>query len=339
MKMSSRTKLLLVGIGLTGLCSVSTVTLLWGFHVDLGWVWVSAWVMGWIVVGAVTSHTVIQPFVRRLYGLEEAAVLIAAGRLGHRIENDDQSDEVSRIARQFNVMATKIEEQVKTLRKLAEENRTLARDVEQVAIGHERQRLARELHDSVSQELFALSMLAASAQQLNEAKAASLGDTLGQIADIATAAQREMRALLLHLRPVELEGRSFVDAAGAFLEAVEERHTLHCSLDVRSSMPLEPAVEEQLFRIVQEATANVLKHADAGEVRVVWETDGAIGKLTILDDGKGIKTADGAGDSYGIRAMKERAVGLGGQCDVWRRPQGTAVEVLIPILKGQGEEL
>lgn len=331
--------MLFVSVCLCGICSTSTIALSFAFHLRFGWWWVLAWVAGWLVVGAATSHTVTQPFVRRLYGLEEAAVLIAAGRLGHRIEDAGQTDEVARIAQQFNVMATKIEEQVKTLRKLAEENRALAGEAEEVAVGHERQRLARELHDSVSQELFALSMLAASAQQLHEQRAESLAETLGQISEIATAAQREMRALLLHLRPAALEGRSFVDAALAFLDAVEERHAIRCTLDVRSSMPLEPAVEEQLFRILQEATANVLKHAEAKEVRVVWETDGAVGKLTILDNGKGIRAVDGAADSLGMKAMKERAVELGGRCDVWRRPQGTAVEVQIPILNGQGREL
>lgn len=276
-----------------------------------------------------------RPFIQRLYELEEAAVLIAAGRLHHRVEHDLETDEVSRIGRQFNVMAEKIEEQVKTLRKLADENRALATDAEQYAAINERQRLARELHDSVSQQLFALAMLASSAVRLNEMNAPSLHETLLQLADIASASQREMRALLLHLRPIDLDGRDFISAATSFLEAVQERHQLRCIFEARTRETPEPAVEEQLFRILQEACANVLKHAEATQIIVIWETDDKVCRLTISDDGKGISDPREVGDSYGIRTMKERATALGGRCDIFNRQQGTAVEVQIPILGRQ----
>lgn len=300
-----------------------------------GWgnLWIDVGVTGFFVaIGFGAGYAVTQPFLRRLYDLEEAAALIAAGRLHHRIEHVEEADEISRIGRQFNLMAEQIDHQVRTLRKLVEENRTLAAEAEQLATVHERQRLARELHDSVSQQLFALSMLASSALRQESQNSPTLKNTLGQMADIATAAQREMRALLLHLRPVELEGRRLTEAAVSFMAAIAERHEIQCTFDAATDINLEPAVEEQLFRILQEAVGNVLKHADASQIQVSLERSGSLCKLSILDDGKGITQTETSGDSYGIRAMQERAIALGGRCDIWRRTQGTAVEVQIPLI-------
>lgn len=329
--MTTRGKVLLATTLVPGLAAISTILVI--HLIGPAKLWIDAGVtLFFVAVGFGIGYTVTQPFLRRLYDLEEAAALIAAGRLHHRIERVEEGDEISRIGRQFNLMAEQIDNQVRTLRKLAEENRALAAEAEQLATAHERQRLARELHDSVSQQLFALSMLAASALRQESQGSSALKNTLGQMADIATAAQREMRALLLHLRPVELEGRKFTDAAESFLAAISERHQIACTFDVRTDVQLEPGVEEQLFRILQESVGNVLKHANATGIQVTWERSGRLCKLSVLDDGKGITETETQGDSYGIRAMKERAIALGGRCDVWRRSQGTAVEVQIPMI-------
>ncbi len=283
------------------------------------------------------GYTVVQPLRRRLYELEEAASLIASGRLQHRVPTMGDADELGRVAEQFNQMGDQIERQVRALQQLAEENRTLAAEAEQAAALHERQRLARELHDSVSQQLFALTMLAGSAQRQYENNHPALAQTLQQLAELANAAQREMRALLLQLRPVELEGRSLKDAAAAFLSAVEERHQLQCQLEYRIDQPLGAHIEEEVFRILQEAIANVLKHAEASQIQVRVAMENRLLHLTVLDNGKGIdETRDIQSGSFGIRAMHERARALGGRCNVFRRDRGTAVEVHIPIFGKDG---
>lgn len=331
--MTTRGKVLLAT---TLLPLLSTVTFIVWVHLFVGQnLWGEGIITGiWVIVGFGVGYTVTQPFLRRLYNLEEAAALIAAGRLQHRIERVDEGDEISRIGRQFNLMAVQIEQQVKTLRKLAEENRLLASEAEQLAAVHERQRLARELHDSVSQQLFALAMLTSSAVKQEHQNSEALPDTLHQIAGIANAAQREMRALLLHLRPVELEGRRFDEAARSFLLAIADRHNLKCTFTDKTDVHVEPAVEEQLFRILQEAVSNVLKHAEASTIQVIWEQSGTTWKLTIMDDGVGIPESDNGGDSYGMQMMKERALALGGRCDFWRPARGTAVEIQIPMIDG-----
>ncbi|MCL6445920.1 MAG: HAMP domain-containing protein [Alicyclobacillus sp.] len=287
------------------------------------------------------AYWVVQPIRRRLYDIEEAAALLASGRLHQRVQTMGAADEIGRLAEQFNRMGDQIERQVAILQRLAEENQRLAADAERLAALDERQRLARELHDSVSQQLFGLTMLAAAAERQFSSNARdSLGNTLAQLSHLANAAQREMRALLLQLRPVELEGRSLVDAASQFLQAIEDRHGLTCLFESTIEGVLSPSIEEQLFRILQEAVANVLKHADARTLDVRFKVTEQQAFLQVTDDGQGIpeEQLSHARDSYGIRAMRERAAALGGRCEIFRRDQGTAVEVYIPLVREPLEE-
>lgn len=281
------------------------------------------------------AFRVAQSIRRRLYNLEEAASLIAAGRLHHRVDTMGDTDEIGRLTEQFNQMGDKLERQVRLLQQLADENQALTAEAEQVAALRERQMLARELHDSVSQQLFALSMLSSSAQRQYLAAAPSLAQTIDQLQELSVAAQREMRALLLHLRPVDLEGRDFYEAVSGFLTAVQQRHGLVCSFQADVNTVLSPSMEEQLYRILQEAVANVLKHAEASELDVTMSQDGQVLILTVMDNGKGIADTRPVAivDSYGLRAMEERAVSLGGRLELWRRAKGTTVEVYIPIVE------
>jgi NarL family two-component system sensor histidine kinase LiaS len=296
---------------------------------------------GVTLVGAFwVAFRVAQSIRRRLYSLEEAASLIASGRLHHRVDTLGDTDEIGRLTDQFNQMGGKLEQQVRLLHQLADENQALAAEAEQLAALRERQMLARELHDSVSQQLFAIAMLSSSAQRLYTSGAPNLAHTLSQLEELSSATQREMRALLLHLRPVDLQGRDFYEAVSTFLQAVQERHGLTCHFHASECSELSPSMEEQLFRILQEAIANVLKHAEASEVTVRMSLEGQILTLSVLDNGKGISDVqpEVIRDSYGLRAMEERAVSLGGRLEIWRRSKGTAVEVHIPIVEREQDK-
>jgi len=313
------------------------LTLYWeGFRV---WTWTT---MGMVVVALLLVVTVMvfaayrlaQSLRRRLYELEEAVSLIASGRLHHRLHVMGEYDEIERIASQFNVMGDRLEQQVALLHGLAEENRRLAADAERAATIEERQRLARELHDSVSQQLFALTLLSASAVRFHAAGSDKLTSTIVHIDDLTNKAQREMRALLLQLRPIELDGRTFIEAARAFLKTVEERHGLRFRFTAEhvDEVFLSKTIEENLFRILQEAVANTLKHANAQAIRVRIVNEGPTVCLTVGDDGGGFEpdAVQGVGDTYGLRAMRERAQILGGRCDIWSGKEGTTIEVHIP---------
>jgi two-component system, NarL family, sensor histidine kinase LiaS len=303
---------------------------------DSFYVEVFALVLGLVMLSVSIGYLVVQPIRRRLYDIEEAAALIASGRLQHRVETMGDTDEIGQLAAQFNVMGDKIQAQVALLQQMAEQNRSLQVDAERAAALEERQRLARDLHDTVSQQLFAITMLAATAVRHHEQQSVHLEKTLTQLAEISNAAQREMRALLLHLRPLNLEGRSFYEAALDFLRAIEERYHLRCEISVDDNTDLPPSIEDELFRILQEAMANVLKHADATQVKVeLREEAKQIIRLSVLDDGIGIdeRLTGDKGLSYGLNTMKERAARLGGECRIWKREQGTAVEIRIPIVE------
>ncbi len=313
-------------------------------HIPMGHVWASVnqgyrilSLMGALVILTVVSYLfsiwAVRPIRDRLLVIEEAAVIIGAGRLHHRVDAKGYHDEIGRLAAQFNQMAKRIERQVGMLQRLADENKRLATESERYAVLEERQRLARDLHDSVSQQLFALTMLSSAALRQMDGEQVKLERTLHQLAELSNAAQREMRALLLNLRPVELDGRPLVEAAREFLQATRERHGIDVTFDVKlDSGMLSPAIEDALFRIVQEAVANVIKHSGAANLNVRLMDDNEGVNLVVMDDGVGVSRATETSAGYGLQAMRERAEALGGRCEVLNREKGTAVSVWVPIV-------
>ncbi|MDR0298082.1 MAG: sensor histidine kinase [Streptococcaceae bacterium] len=200
-------------------------------------------------------------------------------------------------------------------------------------IEEERKRFARELHDSVSQELFAATMILSSV----EASAASPEQMQSQAQltlKILHEAQNEMRALLLHLRPTELDGKTLVDGLRALIEELQTK--ISCTINYQlTEIATTQTVEDNLFRMAQEILSNTLRHSQAKNIDVqLQETANAV-VMRIRDDGIGFtleksdKTA-----SYGLKNLRERAVLLGGNCTITTAPNaGTLVEIHIPKLK------
>lgn len=340
--MSIRTAFLLLALMTSGVTLVATAVLIFvgaSVPVTVGLiVKLLVLLVVLMILAIILGYVLAQPQRRRLYEIEEAASLLAAGRLTHRVTVMGHGDEIDSLGMRFNEMGAKLQEQVKMLQDLAAENQQLADESERSLVLEERQRLARELHDSVSQQLFALTMLSATALRYHQKASPQLEITLEQINQLASAAQREMRALLLHLRPVELAGRSLEEACEAFLAAMEDRH--HLTVDFSCNLAhqsISDAVEEQLFRILQEAVANVVKHAQAEQLTITITSAGSQIELTVLDDGVGIGELAEKDDSYGIKSMRERAAALGGTVDVWARSKGTGVRVSIPIFHREEE--
>src|SRR5699024_5041966 len=118
----------------------------------------------------------------------------------------DEGDELSRIGNEMNEFGRKLETQVRSLRRMADEKTAFAQSAHKAAVIEERQRLARDLHDAVSQQLFALTMMSEAAVKQLEKKPEVAKTHIKEVAAAALKAQTEMRALLLHLRPVELSG-------------------------------------------------------------------------------------------------------------------------------------
>jgi len=213
---------------------------------------------------------------------------------------------------------------------IAIENARLYEQARQLAVVEERQRLARELHDSVTQALYGVRLYSeAAAGQLSLGHADRAAEHLRELQDTAQEALAEMRLLIYELRPSVLEEEGLVAALQARLLAVEGRAGLKTEFKVEGDGQLPPQIEEGLYRIGQEALNNALKHAHARNITVCLRQDERTITLEIADDGIGFDptTARERG-GLGLSAMEERAAGLGGRLIVQSGPrEGTRVLV------------
>jgi signal transduction histidine kinase len=213
---------------------------------------------------------------------------------------------------------------------VAVENARLYEQAQQLAVVKERNRLARDLHDSVTQALYGVTLYAeAAARQLSLGEAGMASDHLREIRATAQEALREMRLLIFELRSPMLRQEGLAAALQARLEAVEGRLGLKTEFRGEGDGHLSPEVEEGLYRVAQEALNNALKHAYASSVTVYLHQDERVVTLEIADDGTGFDPiAARQRGGFGLRGMEERAARLGGKLRVQSSPgKGTRVRV------------
>lgn len=204
----------------------------------------------------------------------------------------------------------------------------LRRQAERAAVAEERQRLARDLHDSVTQSLYSAVLFATAAQEQVDLGAPDRARVfLGRIDAILGQALREMRLLIYELRPAMLEALGLVKALERRLEAVEAHAAIKAQLLVEGDCALPPALEEALYAVAQEALNNALKHSAARTVAV--RLRGAAGRVTleVEDDGRGFDPATaGERGGAGLGNMRERLTRCAGHLQIDSRPgHGTRV--------------
>lgn len=211
------------------------------------------------------------------------------------------------------------------------ENQSLVK--EEAIIEKERKRIARDLHDTVSQELFAAHMiLSGVSQQALKLDREKMQTQLQSVAAILETAQKDLRVLLLHLRPVELEEKSLVEGIQILLKELEDKSDLKVSLKQNVSK-LPKKIEEHIFRILQELISNTLRHAQASCLDVyLYQTDVEL-QLKVVDNGIGFQLGSLDDLSYGLRNIKERVEDMAGNIQLLTAPkQGLAVDIRIPLL-------
>ena len=211
------------------------------------------------------------------------------------------------------------------------ENQSLAK--EEVIIEKERKRIARDLHDTVSQELFAAHMiLSGVSQQALKLDREKMQTQLQSVAAILETAQKDLRVLLLHLRPVELEEKSLVEGIQILLKELEDKSDLKVSLK-QNVTKLPKKIEEHIFRIIQELISNTLRHAQASCLDVyLYQTDVEL-QLKVVDNGIGFQLGSFDDLSYGLRNIKERVEDMAGAVQLLTAPkQGLAIDIRIPLL-------
>jgi PAS domain S-box-containing protein len=214
------------------------------------------------------------------------------------------------------------------------ENYRLRLEAEQAAIFTERRRLARDLHDSITQSIYGLTLFTRSSQDaLREGNQDKLTANLEQIEENAVLALKEMRLLLYQMQPQGLEG-GFAERIEARLDLVERRLGIQATCQIDDQVPLSPEKQDMLFHIALEALNNSLKHAKAKQVHVVLEGINGALVMEILDDGKGFDVRDEADtlkySGMGLKNMHTRAAELNGQLDIISSPtEGTRVRLSI----------
>ena len=193
----------------------------------------------------------------------------------------------------------------------------------------ERQRLARELHDSVSQSLYAIQLGAQTARERLDGQSPQAARPIDHVMRLAEASQAEMRALIFELRPESLEMEGLVAALNRQIEAVRARHGIAAPTitSVEPELPIE--VKQALHQIAREALWNTVKHARARRVDVRLEPDGHSVVLEIADDGVGFDPGGSFPGHLGLRSMHERASGVGGSLEIVSG-RGTRVIVRVP---------
>ena len=214
---------------------------------------------------------------------------------------------------------------------VAVQNAQLYEQAQALAAQEERQRLARDLHDAVSQTLFSAKLLAEMLLRRisdNHLPASALRENLEQIHMLTKSAQAEMRTLLLELRPSALYGTPLSDLLKHLTEAFSSRVGQPIALSIAEQRTLPPDVRVVFYRIAQEALNNIVKHADATEIAVtLYSSDNQV-KLSIRDNGRGFDIRRIPKDHLGVRIMHERAQSIGAQLHLTSAPgQGTEIVV------------
>jgi signal transduction histidine kinase len=273
------------------------------------------------LIGTAFGFLAARRLVHRLDRLAEATLAWSQGEFTVFVD-DPTGDELGQLAQRLNHMAQQLQRLLDTRRELV--------------VLEERNRLARDLHDSVTQALYGVTLYSeAAGGQLSLGNVDRAAEHLRVLRNTAQEALAEMRLLIYELRPPVLEQEGLVAALQARLMAVEGRVGLQARLRVEGEGRLPAETEEGLYRIAQEALNNALKHAHAHNITVCLRcaSQGGNVSLEVIDDGQGfdVVTARGKG-GLGLSAMEERATELGGRLSIVSK-LGEGTRVLVEVYK------
>jgi PAS domain S-box-containing protein len=215
---------------------------------------------------------------------------------------------------------------------VAVENARLFAQTRGKAALEERQRLARELHDSVSQALYGIALGAKTARKLLDQNPERVADPLDYVLSLAEAGLAEMRALIFELRPESLETEGLVAALEKQAAALRARHEIEVQAVLCDEPEASPEAKEAVYRIAQEALHNTVKHARASQVEIRMNCGSGWISLEVSDDGVGFDAKGEFPGHLGLRSMDERAQRLGGRLEVVAAPgSGARIRARIPV--------
>lgn len=260
------------------------------------------------------------------------AELVIPLQVGERIIGtlDVQSEKVNLFSMDDVLVLQSLADQIA----IAIENARLYNRTRELATLEERNRLARDLHDSVTQTLYSLSLLSEGwRQMIRDGAEPRVEERLGKVSEITSQALKEMRLLIHQLRPPALEKEGLIGALRQRLDAVEYRAGVEARLVLNDLITLPPPIEEGFYYIAQEALNNALKHASASNVTVGLDILDGHALLTVTDNGRGFDLAEASQrGGLGLQSMRERVQQLGGALDlVTALGQGTRLTVRVKM--------
>ena len=239
---------------------------------------------------------------------------------------------------QTAALSERLEKLSLEVQQLGSKPQFLGTETKEQVIQEERRRIARELHDSVSQQLFAAMMMISALNERADKFDEKEQKQLKMIERVLSQAQSEMRALLLHLRPISLESKSLKSGIEGLLVELQTKVQMKIHWDIED-VKLPEGVEDHLFRIAQELLSNTLRHSHATTLEVYLRQLDSTVLFKIEDNGVGFNSEEILPGSYGINNMKERVQGLGGQVRIVSFPnQGTTIEIKIPLSRHMEDE-
>lgn len=272
------------------------------------------------IIGAVFGLITARGPARRLQNLAEASEAWSKGDFSVVVK-DKSRDEIGHLSRDLNHMAAELENLIETRQELA-------------AL-ETRNRFARDLHDSVKQQVFATSLQVAAAKAHVVARDAEAAEThLGQAEELVHGAQKELNLLIHEMRPAALEDRGLAPALRDYVKSWSERGEMKAGVHVRGEREVSLEVEQAVFRVAQEALANVARHSGASwaEVELLYGPDSVT--LRVSDDGRGFDPGILPKSGFGLESMGERAERLGGSFDIGSEPgDGTRAVLTLPTGK------
>ena len=250
----------------------------------------------------------------------------------------ERPDAFGQLAIAFNQMADSLKKAIHTEAAANSQNRQqllkLARQERMTAILKERHRIARELHDSVKQQLFSITLAAGAALNLLEHDLNMARTYLEHVQQTGNSAQAEMTGLLQEMWPISLQDRHLEEALLQYLTPLCEIHQLKLLWRVEGTNALTIAQEHALFRVVQEAVGNVIRHSQATRLRISLRF-GLQTWLVIEDNGRGFDPQSVPPTSNGLSMMRLRLKQVGGSLSIQSNNGGTRLEIIMDLLRGK----
>ncbi|WP_414045839.1 sensor histidine kinase [Macrococcus equi] len=281
-------------------------------------------ILACIIMGSILAYRQNEQYTE----IQEMIERLSAGE-NIKVNNLNKDIEVIEIMKTLEQVSHNIEDIKRQNQLVINDVHTLNEATVKQIVEEERQRLARELHDSVSQQLFAASMMLSALKSAKHEE--PVEKQLRLLEKMLHESQLEMRALLLHLRPVGLKNKTLEQGLMQLIKELKQKIPMNITTDIEE-LDLEKGIEDHLFRIAQESISNTLRHAKAKNITIeLFKTTNRV-ILRISDDGVGFDINKVDDTRYGLHTMKERALEIGGTCNVISAPQsGTRIEVKVPV--------